>query len=269
MVLGRLYTLAELKNDLWDSLNDPDHTRWSDSEITQAVNQSIVSAGNVVKEERTYLFTFDSETYEYDLPPATDDVLELRVLSDEAPYQLAPSWWEVRGGKLHFRSLSGLSGYAGKSVEMTYEVAADRLLDLEFSATGVGGVLVLGASSTELDAQVAQLRPGDKLLVNGESMVLFDWSLTAVDGYAEDQWVLDVGDSTVPDGACTVSVAKYTGVPYPYLINMGMALAYERGSRNRTGVEVEEAVQRGSYHRQLADIDLKRHRRSARPVRRF
>jgi len=85
----------------------------------------------------------------------------------------------------------------------------------------------------------------------------------------ESETTLFVHKAMTAGDTLAYSVAPYTDMPAMYLVYFATAELYERASRNRPGVEVDENLRFSAYYRQLAAQELRRQRKTHRPRRRY
>lgn len=263
---GRLWTLAELNAEVAAYIDDAAYARWASTEIDRAVKAAVRASSHVWFEERLDAsHTYAIATQVYALPPACENVLEVwfAPITANQPRHLIPmSSWRVEGTNLVMQQI--FTTYDTKTMYIYYVVRPANLLNIGLNdlGTSINSPIVTSNTSSWI---LAGVRPGDTFVIMtgtcaGTYYVKSITNLTTI--------VLNV-NMIANTGGETFTIAKYTDLPFDYIMHFAMAWVYELAGRNRPGVEVSDVVQWANYYRQHADLDLRRNARRPRPVRRY
>lgn len=260
VLIGSTYTLATIVTDLSTRLDDSSHVRWSQAEKNLAVKTTIRLARGTWHEERLDdTNIYDSSTYRYMLPVNCERILSVYFApdtSDEPRRLVVPSSYHREGNTLVFKL--SYPYYDGNIMYISYIVYPNNLL----TCSGTDGVI----SSTELTSATSTFITsgvcvGDEVEITGDTGgPYYVSSITS-------ETVLALHKAPTAGSSKTFYIARYTDLPYEYLIFGAMGELHEMAARNRPGVEVEELVKWASYYRSMAEEVLKkqaRHRASVR-----
>lgn len=255
---GEKHTLTELVANVAEALNDSGHVYWTAAMLASAINRAIRDAGADWLDEKVDASqVWDSDTFTYTLPADMENLMGVYLEKDDGMlFTVPPTVYVVEGSSLRIRRrMPDLDMYDGQALHIVYEARPIRLLTCEAS----DGV-VANNTITSVLADLEYVRPGDEGEIEGTAVLVTH---------------VNVGTKTVTftptvanNNAADFWFAKWTTVPEPYIVNYAMAVAYETGSRAKTGMEVDEALKRGAYHRQIAADSLDKFKRPQRPVRR-
>jgi len=259
---GVLYTLGQIVDDLSIRLDDESDTRWTEAQKQLAVKVAVRRARGRWWEERLDdTNTYDDTTFRYSLPPACESVeaLYFEPISSDLPRVfVSPSRWHIEGTTLVFDK--PFHTYDGKTLYIHYLVYLANLLDVTANDGSISGNTLTSSGSTFVTDGVQE---GDEVEISGDSGG--PYYVSSVDSETQ----LTLHKSPTAGDSKTFYVARYTDMPYEYLIYAAMAELYEMAARNRPGIEVEENIRWATYYRQLADQALRSQARHPKPLRRF
>jgi hypothetical protein len=261
---GTVWTLATLNTDIGVRLDDAAHTRWTSAQKDVAIKSAVRHARGKWWEERIdSTVTYSQDDYRYDLPVACEvvEAIYFEPTSSDDPRHFAPpTSWHVEGSELVFTSR--FSDYDGQTMYLHYLVYPANLLTVT-AADGVvatGGLSLTSATATFVTNGVL---PGDEIELPADTGGPYYVSSVT------SNTVLVPHKAATAGSTLTYHIARYTDLPYEYLIFGAMAELYEMSSRNRPGVEVEESIRWATYYRQMAEVSLKQQARHAKPQRRY
>jgi len=260
VLIGSTYTLATIVTDLSTRLDDSSHVRWTQAEKNLAVKTAIRLARGTWHEERLDdTNTYDSETYRYTLPVNCERILSVYFApenSDEPRRLVVPSMYHREGNTLVFTL--PYPYYDGNTMYISYIVYPNNLITCSASDGVVASTGLTSATSTFITSGVCV---GDEVEITGDTGgPYYVSSITS-------ETVLVLHKAPTAGSSKTFYIARYTDLPYEYLIFGAMGELHEMAARNRPGVEVEELVKWASYYRSMAEEVLKkqaRHRSSVR-----
>jgi len=259
---GALWTQAELVADLGTRMDDASDVRWTAAQKQLGILSAIRRARGLWWEERLDdTQTYSQDTFRYDLPPVCEAVNEVyfEALSDEKPrYFVAPQLWHLEERTLVFDTR--VSHYDGQTIYILYRVYPTNVLDV----TAADGVAASTAFSSATSTFVtSKVRPGDEVEIVGDSGgPYYVASITS-------ETALVLHKAPTAGTELTFYVARYTDLPYEYLMYAAMSEMYEMASRNRPGVEVADNIRWASYYRQLSELKLRAQARHHAPQRRY
>lgn len=256
------YTLSQVRTDVSIRMDDSSDVRWTAAQKNLAITSAIRKAAGQWWEERiddsnTYVTT----TFRYALPPACKSVecVHFAGSTSTSPRVWAsPTRWHIEDDYLVFDQ--AITAGNNRTMYITYLVYQANLLDIS-KTDGVASGTDFGSITSTFIASGVQI--GDELEIEGDQGGPY-----YVSGI-EMPLVLNLHKAPTAASALTFHVARYTDMPYEYLVYGAMAELYEMASRNRPGVEVEEQIRWATYYRQMAENELKKHRKHTNPQRRF
>ncbi len=260
--VGTVWTLSQIVTDLGTRIDDSGDSRWSATQKQLAVQAAVRKSRGRWWESRTDdTNTYDQETFRYTLPPICENVegLHFEPTSNSLPRPyVSPTRWHLERNTLVFEA--PFPKYDGQTLYIDYIVYPANLL----SVTAADGVV----SSTTLTSATATfstsgVKPGDEVEISGDTGGPYYVSSVT------SNTVLVLHKAPTAGSTLTYYVARYTDLPYEYLINSAMGELYEMSSRNRPGVSVDENIRWATYYRQLADLVLNQQMRHARQMRRY
>jgi len=263
---GRLWTLAELNDEVAAYIDDIAHARWASTEIDRAIKAAIRASSHAWFEERLDAsHTYGIATQTYALPPACENVLEVwfsPIVANQPRHLIPMSSWRVEGTDLVMQQI--FTAYDTQTMYIHYVVRPANLLTIGAAdlATTLNSATVTSATATWVASGV---RPGDAFIITtgadaGTYYVVSITNLTTI--------VLNANLTANAAGE-SFTVAQQTDLPFDYIMHFAMAWIYELAGRNRPGVEINNVVEWANYYRQHADLDLRRNARRPRPVRRY
>ena len=257
-LIGAKYTLATIATDLGTRLDDSTHVRWTLAEKCWAIKTAIRMAKGMWWEERLDdTNKYDADDFRYTLPPACVKVISVHFDETDLPrYFVVPSKWHLEGNELVFTY--SFNKYDGETMYIRYLVYPHNLLTVT-AADGVIATTGLGSvTSTFVTSEVAE---GDEVEVIGDTGGPFYVSSIT------SNVALVLHKAPTAGAGKTFHIARYTDLPYEYLIFGAMGELHEFAARNRPGVEVEELIKWATYYRQMARqvlSDQARHRTTVR-----
>jgi hypothetical protein len=174
---------------------------------------------------------------------------------------VSPVLWYVSGDEIVFSQK--LRKYDGYTLKINYLVYPNNLLNCE----GTDGETYFDGNTNlyllaSLEMNFSEARVGDEavLSVGGAENPFYVQAVLDAHTVALHKPVSDAS-------AVMFHIAKYTDLPYEYLMYASMAELYEMVSRNRPGIEVDEGIRWATYYRQLADMVLNQQQRHLSPTR--
>jgi len=256
-------TLAQLKTEVASFIDDASYTRWSEADVTAAIYAAMRNAPPAWWEDRIDdTHTYSDSTYRYALPPVCETVEEVwfEPLSSDKPRRLVvPSSWHIEGDELVFTET--YSKYDGQTLYMHYVVFPQHVLSISNTDGEVSAGTGLNVFSSDDSTFITDgVLPGDALVLTQGTFYVKE---------VLEETALEVHKDMAEGSTLPFSVAYYTDVPIMYLLYFATAELYERASRNRPGVEVDENLRFSAYYRQLAAQELRRQRKTHRPRRRY
>ena len=264
---GNLWTLAQLEIEVATFMDDASYERWAQATMAKAIRQALQNAGSRWFEERIDdTATYDSSTFRYTLPPICETVEEvwLEAWSSDRPRRfVVPTMWHIEGNELVFEE--AYNRYDGQGLYLVYIVSPANLLTLPLTDGVIASTTTTALTSATATLVSGGVRAGDAVIIN-KTDYAGNGTYYVVSVDSTTQLTLHKAPGTA-GSSLTFNVAHYTDMPVSYIRCFAAAMLYEQAARNRPGVEVSEYLQLASYYRQLADRELKLHRKS-RPARR-